>query len=144
LLLVLALALARPSGVAGSKGGRGDAVDAVLLLDNSLSMGARAGVAPPRAAADDAYQSALKELAGPGGSVTRLDRAKAAALAVLANLPPYSTVHVLTCSDRATVLGPQAPSHLDQARPLILDVRLSSLGTDFLPGVQAAAELLAH
>src|SRR6478609_7512289 len=40
-LLVLAIALARPSFQAGS--GRGDAVDAVLVIDTSLSMQARSG-----------------------------------------------------------------------------------------------------
>src|SRR5438874_12716547 len=46
LLIVLALALARLSTSTAGRGGRGDAVDAVLIVDTSMSMGARAGVAP--------------------------------------------------------------------------------------------------
>src|SRR5437016_10902412 len=38
LLVLLALALARPSSTATSGSGRGDAVDAVLIIDTSLSM----------------------------------------------------------------------------------------------------------
>src|SRR5437763_17008055 len=38
-LLVLALALSRPMGSASGRGAGGDAVDAVLVIDNSLSMG---------------------------------------------------------------------------------------------------------
>src|SRR3984957_5325331 len=82
LLLLLALALARPSGSSAGRGARGDAVDAVLVIDNSLSMGARAGVAPP---GGDAYLAGLRQLAGPEGSVTCFDRARAAALAVVSS-----------------------------------------------------------
>src|SRR5947208_11595793 len=57
-LLLLALALARPAQEAARSAGRGDAVDAVLVFDVSYSMGAR------------------------DGDKTRLDRAKEAALAV--------------------------------------------------------------
>src|ERR1700722_16157735 len=61
LLLLLALALARPSGSSAGRGARGDAVDAVFVIDNSLSMGARSGVAPP--AGSDVYLTALRKLA---------------------------------------------------------------------------------
>src|SRR5437879_7469076 len=44
LLVLLALALARPSSTAGG-GSHGEAVDAVFVLDNSLSMDARDGPA---------------------------------------------------------------------------------------------------
>ena len=143
LLLLLALAMARPSGSSAGRGTRGDAVDAVLVIDNSLSMGARAGVAPPGGGGDP-YLSALRQLAGPDGGVTCFDRARAAALAVLANLPAHSTVHVYASADRASLLGPRTPSHLDQARELIETMSLSSLGTDFLPAVTAASETLEH
>src|SRR5881397_2917249 len=43
LLILLALALARPSTSAGKGSGRGDAVDAVLIIDTSMSMDAREG-----------------------------------------------------------------------------------------------------
>src|SRR5213593_2484492 len=38
MLVLLALAFARPSTSAAGKGGQGDAVDAVFILDNSMSM----------------------------------------------------------------------------------------------------------
>ncbi|HTU22774.1 MAG TPA: BatA domain-containing protein [Gemmataceae bacterium] len=139
-LALLALALARPSTTA-ARGGQGDVVDAVLLLDTSLSMAARDGVAPPNPG-NDPYLSALKQFAAADGSVTRLDRAKAAALAVLAGLPPHSTAQVITVSDRATLLGPQTPSHLDQARQIISDIEVSHLGSDLLPGISEAITTL--
>jgi len=67
-LLLLPLALARPTFNAVSGGGRGESIDAVLLIDTSYSMGAS------------------------DGELTRLDRAKAAALSVIDNLPSNSTV----------------------------------------------------
>src|SRR5918912_627610 len=66
-LVLLAVALARPLSSATPGGGRGEAVDAVLLIDTSYSMGAK------------------------DGSETRLERARAAALGVLDKLPPRST-----------------------------------------------------
>jgi hypothetical protein len=140
-LALLALALARPSTTAARGEGQGDVVDAVLLIDNSLSMAARDGVAPPNPGSD-LYLSALKEFAAPDGSVRRLDRAKAAALAVLASLPPHSTAQVITVSDRAAPLGPQTPSHLDQARRIVSDIEVSHQSSDLLPGVSEAAATL--
>ncbi|MCS6850319.1 MAG: VWA domain-containing protein, partial [Gemmataceae bacterium] len=119
LLLVLAVALMRPySAAPGSAAG--DAVDAVLLVDVSYSMAARAGRA------------------------TRLDQAKAAASAVLDQLPPGSTVQVVTISDRARRLGPRAASHLDQARQLLEQLAVEDRATDFLPGVIEAEQILAR
>ncbi|MHB1423572.1 MAG: BatA domain-containing protein [Gemmataceae bacterium] len=139
-LALLALALARPSTTT-ARGGQGDAVDAVLLIDTSLSMAARDGVAPPNPG-NDPYLSSLKQFAAADGSVTRLDRAKAAALAVLSSLPAHSTTQAISISDRATLLGPQMPSHLDQARQLVTDIEVSHLGSDLLPGVSEAAATL--
>jgi hypothetical protein len=141
-LALLALALARPSTTT-ARGGQGDAVDAVLLIDTSLSMAARDGVAPPNPG-NDVYLAALKQLADAGGSITRLDRAKAAALAVLSSLPPHSTAQVVAVSDRTTLLGPQTPSHLDQARQIVSGIESSHLGSDLLPGVSEAAEVLRY
>jgi Aerotolerance regulator N-terminal/von Willebrand factor type A domain len=140
-LALLALALARPSTTSARGGDRGDAVDAVLVIDTSLSMAARDGLAPTQPGTD-AYLSALQQMAAPDGSVTRLGRAKAAALAVMAGLPPHSTVQVVAVSDRAALLGPQTPSHLDQARQIITDLQASHLGSDLLPGVNEAAAAL--
>ena len=63
-------------------------------------------------------------------------------MAVLAGLPPHSTAQVITVADRATLLGPQTPSHLDQARQIISDIEVSHLGSDLLPGVSEAAATL--
>src|SRR6516165_8621484 len=68
-LVLLALALARPT-FTGLASGAGDAVDAVVVLDTSYSMDAR------------------------DGATTRLEQARAAALSLLDQLPPHSTVQV--------------------------------------------------
>jgi hypothetical protein len=140
-LALLALALARPSTTAARGGEQGDAVDSVLLVDTSLSMAARDGVAPTNPGSDP-YLSALKQFAADDGSVTRIDRAKAAAQAVLSSLPPHSTAQVIAVSDRAALLGPQTPSHLDRARQLIAELEGTHLGSDLLPGVTEAAAAL--
>ncbi len=119
-LVLLALALARPSSMLHSGSGQGDAVDAVLIIDTSYSMAAREG------------------------PVTRLDRAKAAALAVIDHLPPHSTAQVIGCADRVMLAGPRTPSNLDQARRLIQTLDVSHLATDFLPGVREASAALQH
>ncbi len=116
-LVLLALALARPLSTGGGAGG-GEAVDAVLVIDTSFSMGA-----------DD-------------GAVNRLQRAQTAALKVIDQLPPHSTVQIVTCADRATLVGPRSPARLDQARSLIAKLELTSLATDLYPGVVEAAEVL--
>src|SRR5439155_8484133 len=87
-VLLLALALARPGVTTAGASGRGEAIDAVLVIDNSFSMGAQ------------------------DGDRTRLERAKDAALQVIDSLPPNSTVLVYTCSDRAEPLGPPSRSNL--------------------------------
>jgi hypothetical protein len=113
--LLMPLMFAEPPA---SGAGKGEAVDAVFIFDTSYSMGAREG------------------------SETRLERARAAALGVLDQLPPHSTLQVITCADRATLLGPRAASNLDQARTLIGGIELTHLATDFLPGVKEAAAAL--
>jgi hypothetical protein len=118
LLVLLALALARPLSTVGGGQGRGDAVDAVFVFDTSFSMGAS------------------------DGAVTRLERAKATALSIIDHLPPHSTVQVIACADRAALLGPRAPANLDQAREIIQDLRLTHLTTDLYPGVMEAAGVL--
>src|SRR5262249_53747072 len=124
-LLLLALALARPTSSTAGLGGRGDAVDAVLILDQSLSMTARAGPAPPSGSGP--YLAALRQFGRADGSVTCFDRARAAAVAVVEQLPPGSTVQVIACADRAALLGPRVPSHLDQGRKLIEDLPATAL-----------------
>jgi hypothetical protein len=118
-LVVLAIALARPllTGVASS--GK-EAVDAVFVFDTSYSMGAREG------------------------KQTRLDLAKAAALAVLDHLPAHSTVQVVTCADHANLLGPREPGNLDQVRQLIKGLELTDLATDLEPGASKAVAAFAR
>jgi hypothetical protein len=119
-LLVLAFALARPTFQGSATGARGDAVDAALVLDASLSMQASAG---------------------PG--VTCMDRAREAALAVLAQLPAHSTVRVILANGKAEVLGPRNPGHLDAARPLISEVTATERGTGLAEALAEAEAFLA-
>lgn len=115
-ILLLALALARPGVQSAGATGRGEAVDAVLVFDTSYSMDAR------------------------DGDKTRLSRAKEAALGVIDSLPPNSSVQIFSCADRAELLGPKSRYNLDQARQLIPTIQTSGLATDFLPGLTAALE----
>lgn len=117
LLVLLALALARPSS-SSSSGGPGEAVDAVLLVDASTSMDAR------------------------DGGRTRLERAQEAARTVLDGLPPLSSVHIVVAADRVLNEGPRTPTDLVAARRLIDELTLSQLGTDLVPGMQAALDWL--
>ncbi len=140
-LVLLALTLARPT-IRGA--GRGsDAVDVVILLDTSMSMTAKAGVLAPNSSTDP-YLAALRSFAKPDGSVTCFDRARASALAIVAGLPTASTVQIISMSDRATLLGPSTPSHLDQAKKLLEDLTPTSLGTDFLPAVRLGVDVLGR
>jgi hypothetical protein len=117
LLALLALALARPSSTSGA-GSQQEAVDAVFVIDTSLSMDAR------------------------DGPVTRLQRARDAAAAVLDHLPPHSTVHIFTCADRAAFLGPRVSTDLDHARELTQGLSITHLATDLLPGINEATNVL--
>jgi hypothetical protein len=114
LLLLLAFALARPTSSASGSGAGGDAVDAVLVFDVSMSLNAREGAS------------------------TRLDRAKTAALAVVDHLPPRSTVQVVAAADRAQLLGPVQASNVEMAKEAVKAVELSHAAGDLLPGVEEA------
>ena len=118
ILGLLAFAMARPISSAARGSGRGDAVDAVFLVDVSYSMGA----------AD--------------GATTRFDRAKTAALDVIDHLPPHSSVQIISIADRAELLGPRSPSNLDQARQLVKNLELTHLASDLTPGLAEAAGVL--
>ena len=117
-LATLAVAMARPMTSAIRGTGRGEIVDAVFVMDTSFSMGAE------------------------DGAMTRHGRAKAAALEALEKLPTHSTVQVVSSTDRANLLGPRSPSNIDQARELIKNLELTSLATDFAPGIVEAKEVL--
>ena len=79
-------------------------------------------------------------------------RAQDAALSIMDQLPPHSTVQIITCADRAELnlaaseetltspsvlglLGPRFPTNLDQARTLIEDLKPTSLATDLTDGI---------
>src|SRR6266545_1969662 len=113
-LILLAFALARP-GWESAQAGSDQAIDAVFVFDTSYSMAAKAD-----------------------GDKTRLDRAKEAALAIMETLPDKSSVQVVACSDRATTLGPVSRYNRDQAKQLIQSIEVTSLSTDFLPGLSEA------
>jgi len=115
LMLLLAAALARPimcSNVTAGK--RGEAVDAIFVIDLSYSMNAKEG------------------------AKSRLDLAKDSALKVIDDLPPNSTVQVITCTDRAVAAGPKSPRNLDQAKLLIQNLQATQQSTDFLGGLTEA------
>lgn len=118
LLVVLALALARPTAKTSGSAGKGEAIDAVFLMDTSASMAAR------------------------DGEKTRWERAREAALGILDQLPPYSTVQIVSCSDRATLAGPRVPSNLDQAKQVLDELKPSDLTTDLMPGAAEALKAL--
>lgn len=116
-IILLALALARPGVESGSGSGTGP-IDAVFVFDTSYSMAAK------------------------DGDKTRLERAKEAALAVLETLPDKSSFQIYSCSDRAVALGPVSRFNRDQAKQLIQSIELTSLSTDFLPGLSEALTAL--
>jgi hypothetical protein len=117
LMLLLALTMMRPS-CSSLSAGRGEAVDAVLVLDTSYSMAAKEG------------------------GQTRLERAKDAAHRIIDSLPPSSTVQIIAGADRAALLGPRTPSNLDQARQLIDSLEVTDQATDFLPSAKEALDAL--
>ncbi len=114
-IILLAVALARPGFNTATVAGRGEAVDAVFVLDTSYSMGA-----------------------ADGEGKTRLDRAKEAALEVLKTLPANSSIQIFSCADRVTFHGPQSRFNLDQATQLLPTIEITSLGSDLLPGLSEA------
>jgi len=121
--LILAFALARPAAetITGG-GGRGESVDAVLLIDVSYSMDVLEGEGKDRK--------------------SRLEKAKDAAVKVIDNLPPDSTVQIFSCAENAVLVGPRTPTNLDQARHLIRGLKSTSLSTDFAEGFNSALATL--
>ena len=113
-LLLLAFALARPTSDYLAVSSEGESIDAVFVIDTSYSMGA-----------DD-------------GDRSRFERAQSAAKIVLDNLPANSTVHIVTCDERAQSVGPRTPGNFDQAKQLIDELELTSLASNILPGLEEA------
>ncbi len=113
-LILLAFAIARPGWENATSAGSNETIDAVFVFDTSYSMAAR------------------------DGEKTRIERAKDAAIAVLETLPNKSSIQVYSCSDRAILLGPVSRYNRDQAKQLIQSIEVTSLSTDFLPGLNDA------
>jgi len=116
-LILLALALARPTWNA-LVGGQGESIDAIFVIDTSLSMSAT------------------------DGEMSRLDRAKDAASTILAKLPAGSNVQVVTSTDRAEFIGPVRAGNRDEAEQLIRGLTPTSLAGDALPGLLEAEAAL--
>jgi Aerotolerance regulator N-terminal/von Willebrand factor type A domain len=121
MLVMLAIAFARPMLSLVIDGGRGDSVDAVFVFDTSYSMGAQ------------------------DGAKTRMQRAQEHAITVIDELPAHSTVQIVTCAGKTkTLVGPRSPGNLDQAKHLVQNLELTHLATDLSVGVDLAKEVLSH
>lgn len=123
LLILLALTLARPAlrNAPGKFAGLGfTSSTAVILLDNSYSMGATDGVQ------------------------SRFDKARKAADEILDSLPPNSEAAVWLVSDIVATAVPEPTRDLALTRKTIRDARLTDRGTRLLPALQQATKLLSH
>ena len=119
LLLLLALALARPAWRDSAAGALGlSKVTAVILLDNSGSMGLNDGVE------------------------TRFEQAIKAAEQVVDSLPSGSAAAVYLASDDAQPLLPEPTHDLNLVRKVIREARLSDRVTDLQPPLEKALKTL--
>lgn len=119
LLFLLALALARPAFRDSAAGAFGVAkVTAVLLLDNSGSMGMSDGVE------------------------TRFEQGRKAAEQIINSLPSGSAVAVYLASDTAKPLLAEPTHDLNLARKVIREARLSDRGTEMYQPLERAVETL--
>jgi len=119
LLVLLALALARPAFKNSGADFLGQSkVTAVLILDNSASMGMSDGTA------------------------TRFEKAKKAAEQSLETMPSGSATAVLLASDIANGVIPEPTFDLNLARKAIREAPLTDRASDLLPSVQRALDTL--
>jgi hypothetical protein len=119
LLALLALALARPAFKDSGADFLGQSkVTAVLILDNSASMGMSDGTA------------------------TRFEKAKKAAEQSLETMPSGSATAVLLASDIANGVIPEPTFDLNLARKAIREAPLTDRASDLLPSVQRALDTL--
>ncbi|MSQ96704.1 MAG: VWA domain-containing protein [Gemmataceae bacterium] len=118
-LAMLAFAFARPISTVVRGSGRGDAVDAVFVFDLSYSMGAQ------------------------DGAKARLQKAKDEAIKIIDELPPHSTVQIVTAAGKTKPeVHPRSPANLDQARTAVQNLDVFHLVTDLSAGVIKAKEVL--
>jgi len=121
LLILLALALARPVFRAGGFSGTGQVKStAVILLDNSYSMG-------------------LSD-----GAQTRFEKATKAAEELVDALPGGSAMAIWLASDTVRPLIPEPSRDLNLARKVVREAKLSSRGSDLLPSLQQSVKLLGE
>ncbi len=121
LLLLLALALARPMlrGAGSAAMGKG-AETAVIVLDNSYSMGQN------------------------DGGASRLDQARKVGEQLIDALPAGSSASVLLFSDVVQAMIPEPTYDLNLARKIIRDAKLSSRPTRVRPALDQAFETLSR
>lgn len=120
LLAVLALALARPA-VRAAGGLFGQArVTAVVIVDQSYSMGATAGAA------------------------TRFDQAKDAAEQAIDALPADSRVALVLASDVADPVIAEPAADTGVVKNTLRHAKLTDRGSNLYPSVQAAIDILAR
>ncbi len=120
LLILLALALARPALNAGSAIlGRGREV-AVIAIDNSASMSQTDGVS------------------------SRFDQARVAADEIASLLAPESAASLFLVSDAAQALSPEPTTDLNLVRSKIRNASLSDRSTDLQPFFAEALDLLRN
>jgi hypothetical protein len=118
LLVLLALALARPAfRSAAGQGGRQVKSTAIILLDNSYSMGLSDGVQ------------------------TRLKQAQLGAEELVDALPGGSSIAVWLVSDLVRASVPEPTRDINLVRKMLREAKLASRPTDFLPALERAAEL---
>jgi hypothetical protein len=119
LVILLALALARPAilSKAGDIFGQSK-VTGVIVLDNSYSMGVS------------------------DGSMTRFDKARDAALEAIDSMPIGSATAVLLASDVVNGAIPEPTFDMNLARRAIRDAPLTDRGTDLLPAIDKAIDVL--
>jgi hypothetical protein len=119
LLALLALALARPAFKNSGADFLGQSkVTAVIILDNSESMGMS------------------------DGTMTRFEKARKAAEQALETMPAGSATAVILASDIAIGVIPEPTFDFNLARKAIREAPLTDRGTDLLPSVQRALDTL--
>ena len=119
IILLLALALARPTLRMATRLLAGGKVTAVILVDQSLSMGA------------------------VDGTQTRLERAKLAADQIIDDLPNGSAAAVFAVSDVAREVLPQPTSDLGLVRQSIRQIALTDRSSNLLPPLLRALQTLS-
>jgi hypothetical protein len=119
LIALLALALARPAFKSASTDILGQSkVTAVVILDNSGSMGMS------------------------DGTMTRFEKAKKAAEQALDTMPGGSATAVFLASDIADAPVPEPTFDFNLARKTIRDARLTDRATDLMPAIRRALDTL--